>query len=48
MYVDNAVVVNVEGDLNLGDTAGRGRDPNQLELACGRKRELKAWNMHYH
>ena len=42
MYVDNAVGVNVEGDLHLGDTTGRGRDTNQLELACGRKRELKA------
>jgi hypothetical protein len=30
--VDDAVGVDVEGDLHLGNTAGGGRDSNQLEL----------------
>ena len=32
MDVDDAVGVNVEGDLDLRDAAGRGGDTNQLEL----------------
>ena len=31
--VDDTVGVNVEGDLDLGHSAGRGRDSNQLKLS---------------
>ena len=34
VHIDNAVGVDVEGDLNLGDSAGRRRDTNELELSC--------------
>merc|ERR1719187_2465620 len=33
VYVDNAVGVNIKGDLNLRDATGCRRDTNQLELS---------------
>lgn len=31
--VDNSIGVDVEGNLDLGDTLGRGRDAHELEVA---------------
>ena len=33
--MDNAIGINVEGDLNLGHASGRGGDTHQLKLAQG-------------
>ncbi len=42
--VDDAVGIDIEGDLHLGDAAGGGRDSNQLELTWTKKEKRQSIN----